>query len=220
MPPYRRRILPLLIALLAISVSAADIDPASPKAALKALYEALEASDASAVRNLLHATNDAEKDLADAFAAQLTAAKALGDAAAKKYGATGDALSKGLPVKDQFLQLQAAQLTTEGDNATIKLPGQSNPLRLKRVNGNWKILVADYAGGGGGGNDLAGQAAVLKDMTAVFDTVANDINTDKLPTPQDAQRALQQKLQAVLFNTLTKHAPPPTTRTSTTKPAR
>jgi hypothetical protein len=212
--PSRRSILAILSIFLAAPALAADVDPAGPKAALKSLYEALEASDAPAVRNLLLATTDAEKELADAFAAQLSAAKALGDAVSKKYGATGDALSKGIPVKDQIAQLANAQVTSDGDTAAIKLPAQPNPLRLRKVNGTWKILVSDYAG-----DDLPGQAAVMKDMTAVFNTVAADVNADKLPTPQDAQRALQHKLQAVLFNTLTKHAPPPATR-PTTKPTR
>ena len=211
--PFRSPILALLLAVLCNSAPAADIDPASPAGALKSFYEALEASDATAVRNLLHATSDPEKQLADAFTAQLAAAKSLGDAASKKYGATGDALSKGLPVRDQIAQLQSATVTAEGDNATIKIPNQERPLRLVRTAGRWKILVSDYAG-----DDLPGQAAVMREMTAVFNTVAADINADKLPTPQDAQRALQQKLQGVLFNTLTKHAPPATTR-PTTKPA-
>jgi hypothetical protein len=203
----------LLTILTAAAASAAEIDPATPAGALKSFYEALERSDARAVRNLLHATTDAERQLAEAFAAQITAAKALGDAASKKYGATGDALSRGMPARDQIAQLQSAAVTTEGDTATLKLPGQEKPLRLKNVSGNWKVIVADYAG-----HDLPGQTAVMKEMAAAFTTVAADINADKLPTPQDAQRVLQQKLQAVLFNTLTKHAPPTTTR-PTTKPA-
>jgi hypothetical protein len=215
---FKSRALVILVCTLSSAAAAiaaeADIDPTSPKAALKSLYEALEASDATAVRNLFHAPTNAEKELADAFAAQLTAAKNLGDAASKKYGATGDALSKGMPVKDQIAQLQAAPLTTDGDTATIKIPSQPNPLRLRKVAGNWKIVVSDYAG-----DNITGQTAVMKDMTAVFNTVAADINADKLPTPTDAQNALRQKLQAVLYNTLTKHVPPATTRSTTTKPA-
>src|SRR5688500_7107143 len=98
----------LLPALLCYAPAlAAEIDANSPKGALKALYEAMEAGDAGAVRAQLHAATDAEKDLADAYAAQLTAAKALGDAAKAKYSAAGDALSKGLPLKEQIAKLQA-----------------------------------------------------------------------------------------------------------------
>lgn len=204
----------VLLVLVAVVAAAADIDPSSPRSALKSLYEALEASDATAVRNLFYATSEPERELADAFAAQIAAARNLGEAAAKKYGATGDALSKGMPAKDLIAQLPSAHVATDGDAATVKIPSQQNPLRLKRIDGNWKILVSDYAG-----ENITGQTAVMKDMTAVFNTIATDINADKLPTPADAQKALQLKLQAVLYNTLTKHAPPATTRSATTKPA-
>src|SRR2546429_50451 len=50
------------------------------------------------------------------------------------------------------------------------------------------------------------------------DAVAADISADKFPTAQDAQRMLQQRLQAVLFNALQKN--PPTTRPAATAPAK
>jgi hypothetical protein len=216
--PFKTSALLVLLCITTLHASAAEedvqIEPTSPKAALKSLYQALEVSDSAVVRNLLYASSDPERQLADAFAAQLAAAKSLGDAASKKYGATGDALSKGMPVRDQIAQLSSAQVTTDGDTATVKIPSQPNPLRLKKVDGNWKIVVADYAG-----DNLAGQTTVMKEMTTVFNAVAADINADKLPTPADAQKALQLKLQAVLYNTLTKHVPPATTRSTTTKPA-
>src|SRR4051794_12454864 len=80
-------------------VAWADADPSTPKGALKAFYEALEAGDAAAVRASFHTGSDAERQLADANAAQLTAAKALGDAARAKFAAAGDTLSRGLPAR-------------------------------------------------------------------------------------------------------------------------
>ena len=212
--PGRAVLVVLMLAVAGPIQRAAEVDSTTPAGALKSFYEALERSDAPAVRNLLHAATDAEKQLAEAFASQITAAKTLGDAASKKYGATGDALARGMPARDQIEELQSATVTTQGDTATLKFPRQEKSLRLKNVAGIWKILVTDYAG-----HDLPGQTAVMKEMAAAFNTVAADINADKLPTPQDAQRALQLKLQAVLFNTLTKHPPPGTTRPTATKPA-
>ena len=208
----------LSLSYCAAAAGAAEIDPNSPKGALKALYEAMEAGDAGAVRAQFHASNDVEKDLADAYAAQLTAAKALGDAAKAKYTAAGDALSKGLPLKDEIAKLETAEVTVDGDTATYKPPAAGaagKPLRLIKSGGRWRLSIADYAGGSA--DALPGQTAVLRDMTAVFQSTAADILADKFPTPADAQRALQQKLQTVLFNTLQKH-PPAATR-PTTRPA-
>jgi hypothetical protein len=193
--------------MLLSAVCLADGDSAGPGAAMKAFYRAMEAGDAAAVRAMFFTTTDAEKTLADADAAQLTAARALGEAAKDKFAATGDALSKGLPLRDEIAKLDSAEVTVDGDNATIKLPGQAKPLRLVKAAGAWKISIADYAGATPANIEV--QTAVLKDLAEVYTTIAAEISADKYPTAQDAQRALQQKLQAVMANTLHKH--PPTT---------
>jgi hypothetical protein len=200
--------------LLAAPLQAADADANGPKAALKNFYLAMEAGDAASVRGLFHTDNDAEKELADADAAQLTAARALGEAAKNKFAATGDALSKGLPLRDEIARLDAAQVTIDGDAAAIKLAGQTKPLRMIKSDGQWKLSIADYAGATPA--NIASQTAVLKDFTAVYSAVAADIAADKFPSAQDAQRALQQKVQTVLTNTLQKH--PPTTAKTATQP--
>jgi len=205
------RLLPLLT-LLALSAAAAD-DP-GPKTVLKSFYQAMEAGDAPAVRALFHTTTDAEKELADADAAQLAAARSLGEAAKNKFAATGDALSKGMPLHDEIAKLDSAEVTIEGNTATLKLPGQPRPLRLIKSENRWKISIADYAGATPA--NIADQTAVLKDLAAVYTQTAADINADKFPSAQDAQRSLQQKLQAVVANTLHKH--PPTTAKTTTQP--
>src|SRR5437762_2596223 len=87
---------------LACACPAAEIDPNSPKGALKSFYEAMESGDDAAIRPMFQTANDAEKDLADAYAAMLNGAKALGEAAKNKFAATGDSLSKGLPARDQI----------------------------------------------------------------------------------------------------------------------
>jgi hypothetical protein len=214
--PYRRLYALLILLLLpGAHMRAADIDPASPKGAMKSFYEAMEAGDAGAVRALFYTASDTEKALADAYAAQLTAAKMLGDAAKNKYGATGDALSKGMPVRDEIAKLDAAEVTIDGDNATLKLPGQPRPLRLVKFDGRWRLSIADFAGATP--ENIAGQTAVIKEMAGVFTTVAADITADKFAGAPDAQRALQQKLGGVLFNTLQKH-PPSTAPTTSTRP--
>jgi len=201
------------ITTFAWTTRAADIDPTSPRGAMKSFYDAMEAGDATAVRALVYAANDAEKSLADAYTAQLTAAKALGEAAKNKYGATGDALSKGMPVRDEIARLNTAEVTIDGDNASLKFPGQPKPLHMMKSEGRWRLSIADFAVATP--ENIAGQTAVIKEMAGVFTSVAADITADKFPTAPDAQRALQQKLGGVLFNTLQKH--PPTTAPATTQ---
>lgn len=214
MPPVRTSVSLAVLLFTALLAAAADVDMSTPKGALKAFYEAMEAGDAAAVRASFHTANDTEKALADAYAAQLTAARALGEATKAKFATTGDALSRGLPLRDEIAKLDTAEVTVNGDKATVKLAGDAKPLRLVKSDGRWRLSLADYAG-----DDPAAQTAALKDMATAFQTIAAEIQADKFPTAADAQRALQQKLQGVLFNTLQKH-PPTTARTAATIPAK
>jgi hypothetical protein len=195
-------IAPLLVAL---PLMGADADSAGPKGAMKAFYQAMEAGDAAAVRGSFYTSNDAEKSLADADAAQLVAARGLGEAIKNKFAATGDALSRGLPLKDEIARLDSAEVSIDGDHATLKPAGQNKALRLIKSEGRWKISIADYAGATAG--NIAAQTAVLKDLAEVYLSIATDISADKFASAQDAQKALQQKLQAVVGNALHKHPP-------------
>jgi hypothetical protein len=195
----------VVVGLLWAGLSRAAIDPSGPVGALKRLYEAMEANDGAAVRDSFYTASDQEKQLADAYAAQLTAARTLGQALKQKYGATGDALSKGIPLRDQIDALDKAEVTVDAGKATLKLPDQPRALHLVRVEGNWRIAIADYAGATPA--NIAVQTRVLNEMAGIFNSVATDITADKFPGAAEAQRALQQKLQALLFNTLQKHPP-------------
>lgn len=204
------------IALSAHAAPAAPAasDPSTPKGALRAFYEALEAGDAAAVRASFYASSDAERQLADAYAAQLTAAKALGDAARAKFAAAGDTLSRGLPARDEIARLDTAQVKVDGARATVRLPGQAKALSMTQSDGRWRLAVADYAGAATP-DALAGQTAVLNDMAGVFQSVAADIAADKFATAPEAQRALQKKLQGILFTAMQKN--PPATAPSATQ---
>lgn len=209
----------LLLALAVVTLgvapaqraSAAEIDPSSPAGTIKRFYQAMEANDAAGVRALFYTSNDQERELADAYAAQLTAARTLGEAVKTKYGASGDALSKGIPLRDEIAALDKAEVTITGDKATVKLSDQARGLHLVKAQGAWRIAIADYAGATPA--NIAVQTKVLSEMAGIFNSVAADISADKFPGAPEAQRALQQKLQAVLFKTLQKH--PPTTASAT-----
>ena len=214
--PHRRPVVVLFAVLFGLVVPAfGGSDPSTPKGALRAFYESLEAGDAAGVRASFQTASEPEKQLADAYAAQLTAAKALGDAARAKFAAAGDTLSRGLPVRDEIARLSDAQVKIDGPRATVRLPGQAKPLTMIQADGRWRIALADYAGATTP-DALANQTAVLNDMAGVFQSTATDIAGDKFATAPDAQRALQKKLQSILFTAMQKN--PPSTA-ATTQPA-
>jgi len=202
---------PLVLALASLATAAtapAPPDATTPKGAMKSFYRALEIGDALAVRSLLSASNDREKQFADAFADFLVAARNLGLSVKGKFAASGDALSRGLPAREEMAAVGSAEIHTDGDAATVKLSGQAKPLKLTKSGGTWRLDVASYAGVAP--DAMPAQTATFKEMAGAFNTVAHDIDGDKFASAQDAQRALQQKLGAILFNTLQKNPPPAT----------
>ncbi len=214
---FARIIIPCILVLIPLTTAAradeAKPDVSGPRAAIKALFEAIEAADSAAVRAQFQATTPQEIALADAYAEQIAAAKAFGDIAKTKYGVNGDSLTKGTPMRDSIAKLEQAEILVTGDQATVKMPGQARSLRLAKVDGRWRVVLSDYAGATP--ENIASQTAVLKEMGEVFRSVAADISADKFASTPDAQRALQQKLQAVIFNSLQKN--PPTSRPATTQ---
>jgi hypothetical protein len=195
----------VLTVLFSAGFARAAVDPAGPAGAMKRFYEAMEANDAAKVRACFYTANDREKALADAYAGQLTAARTLGEALRQKYGATGDALSKGIPLRDEIEALDKAKVQVDGDKATIELPDQRRALHLVKVEGSWRIAIADYAGATPA--NIAVQTKVLDEMAEIFNSVAADVTAGKFPGAAEAQRSLQQKLQGVLFKTLQAHPP-------------
>jgi hypothetical protein len=195
----------VLTVLFSAGFARAAVDPAGPAGAMKRFYEAMEANDAAKVRACFYTANDREKALADAYAGQLTAARTLGEALKQKYGATGDALSKGIPLRDEIEALDKSKVQVDGDKATIELPDQRRALHLVKVEGSWRIAIADYAGATPA--NIAVQTKVLDEMAEIFNSVAADVTAGKFPGAAEAQRSLQQKLQGVLFKTLQAHPP-------------
>lgn len=204
--------LALVLIFLCPTFGMADFDAGSPQAALKTFFEALAANDVEKIKDAFHAGNEQERQLANAFAAQIASAKKLGEALKSKFNSGGDALTRGMPVREQLARLETAQVKIEGESATIQLAQSARPLHLSRVEGRWRISVSDFAGVTP--QTAASHIAVQRDLAAAFDAFTADVLADKFATPQDAQRALQQKMQAVLFDTLKKN-PPATTRAST-----
>lgn len=206
----RGMVIAAFAACLAIPVSGARPED-SPRDALKSLYLAIEAGNTADVRKLLAASNEADERLVDAFARQIVAARNFAEAMKLKFGETPgdiDALTRGISAREMIARLADAKQTVEGDRATLTVPGQKRPLNLVKSSGRWQIIVQDFAGATP--QDAALQAQVLLELAEVFQSVAADVNSEKLGNAQEAQKVLAQKLQLVIVNTLSKQ--PPATR--------
>ncbi len=204
MLPRRR---PLIIAsvaaaalMLVATARAADPDLSTPKAAIKSLQDAVAAQDGDAANQTLYAADQVDKDLARAFADLLVAGRKLNDATRDKFGATGPAAGAGAAAGEALAGLDKAQITINGDTATLTPAGASpRPIHLKRAkDGKWQLVVRDFANAAD--PDLPAQTAVLKKVGQVFADIAAQIESDKFSGPQDAEAAIQSRLATILIS--------------------
>ena len=209
--PLRPR-LPLavfaLVATIAFHSRAQDISPDSPKGAASAFFKAMESGDAKAARAVAVGS---EKQLAmlDLLVPVFGEFKKLENAAVKKWG---EEARKGLSQDGQGgpdfdKQLKAATEKTDGDSATISPPDNRDPIRLKKVDGRWKVdmgmLKVDEM-------DVADASKKWRLMSDAARSTAAEVEQGKYATPVDARKALEQKLSPVLPQKEPTQAPPGT----------
>jgi pyrroline-5-carboxylate reductase len=78
-------------------------------------------------------------------------------------------------------------------------------MKFKLVNGEWKLLISDYAGATP--DNLKQQLETLQKMTRVLDTAATDVNAGKYPTAPEAEAGIQQKLYEVVITAVQRNPP-------------
>ena len=208
----------LLIGLAAASSAptTAPADPSTPKGALKALAQALDAGDRKAVLDLLSATNPADQKLADATAdvaeasARLrqTAGKAFGEEAARplgvQVGATPEAIAR----------IDSAKVQLDGERATVRAnDSEGPPMVLARVNGSWKVPVSELSKDVEAA-DVEKNVAALADQARLLRELSEEVAAGKYKTAADARQALDRRIMQSAFP---QSGPTTTSATPTTR---
>jgi hypothetical protein len=192
---------------------AADADTSSPKATVKSFYTAAQRGDAAAMRDLIVVENDPDQQLAGAFAKLILSAKRLGDVAKQKYPGAATAFAQGTVSPEDIALIDSADVTLSGDNATVKLSGKTDDLKLKKVGNAWRMSYGEPES-----KDPARrtkQLSLLQSITEAMTQSADEIAADKFPTVQDAENAVKERLGAVMAKAT--QSDPPATK-PTTKP--
>jgi hypothetical protein len=185
----------------ATAPATAPADASTPKGALKALAQALDAGDRKAVLELLWAQSPSEQktanataDLAEAAAGlRRAAAKAFGDEAARPLGVEVGATPQALD------RIDAARVHLDGERATVRTENaEGPPMVLARSNGVWRVPVGELS------KDvepadvertvsaLASQAKLLRELTA-------EVAAGKYKTAADARQALDKRIVQSAF---------------------
>jgi hypothetical protein len=181
------------------SARAADPDPATPKGAAEGFFRALEAGDTGKAK--AYAVGEAKQmEMLDMLVPLVGNFKKMEVAAVKKWGAEGKKmLSDGAGGPGGFdveAQLKDAKVEEKGDTATItpakKEEGKNEPMKLRKVQGKWKVDMAAMPNAEG--MDTPQAKKMLSGMGDIAKQMATEIEAGKYQTPEQAKEAFGQKM--------------------------
>jgi len=172
------------------------LSTATPKGALKLLAAALRDGDAERIRQVMYASNNSETrmvaamaDMAKAMATlQRSAVKAFGREGAKEVVGDTDASNT-----DSNARIDSAEVKVQGDIATVTMEdGEEAPVVLKRVDGRWRLPMAELSRGA----DLAAleeRLAGLAEQSKLVRELAEEVGAGKYASPAQAHEAWQSR---------------------------
>ena len=190
----------IAVIICCLSAEAQEADRATPKGAAQAFYAAVERADREAIRAAMLTENAQQEKLADSFADVIVAGRKLAKAAAGKYGQAGEALGQGMVDRADIERIDDTAIKVQGDTATIQVVNSLMPLKLRRVDGVWKLLVMDYAGATE--ENLPKQVVLLQNIATALNDAAEEISADKYASASDAEAAITAKLNNVMIKAL------------------
>jgi hypothetical protein len=191
-----------VVCLPATTASAQTSQPAadSPKGVLLAYTKALTDGDGPAVRKLLLTTSPTDEKMVNAMVETQTDMSSLSKAAASRFGDEAAHATFGDPAVAATMEndiLSKATETITGDTATVTAnQSHQGTMMLKKVDGQWKIVVADMAKGVNPENldkllqDIDKSNLIMKQMAA-------DIAAGKYTNAEAARSALDEKIAPV-----------------------
>ena len=187
----------------------------TPKGALKMLAAALRDGDADRIKQVMYASTPAEAKMVAAMAEMAKSMATLQRSAVKAFGRVGakevvgdtdstDAESKA--------RIDAADVKIAADVATVTMAdGEEAPVVLKRVDGRWRLPMAELSRGADP-KALDERLAELATLSKVVRDLPEEVGAGKYPTAVQAQEAFQSRaMQASMRRTA---AIPPRNETS------
>jgi hypothetical protein len=177
-------------------VAASTPSAETPKGVLKLLAAGLRDGDTDRIRQVMYASNASETrmvaamaDMAKAMAAlQRSAVKAFGREGAKEVVGDTDATDT-----DSKARIDSAEVKVNGDTATVTMEdGEEAPVVLKRVDGRWRLPMAELSRGA----DLAAleeRLAGLAEQSKLVRELADEVGAGKYASPAQAHEAWQSR---------------------------
>lgn len=161
-------------------------DLSTPKGAAKSFANAIERGDADGAKA---ASTGGDPKTIEGLAKMGGSMKKLRDAAVSKFGEQGKSMAGADGMGDMSKKVDEATEKIDGDTATLQSPGKSEPLKLKKVSGEWRVDVSEMFGPA-----FAMGAGMFDSMSKAASDTADEINAGKYKTAAEAQQAFQQKM--------------------------
>ena len=183
-----------LVGLVGSTALAADApDLSTPKKAASAFAKAVEANNIDAAKSA-SVGSDEDYKLVQAIGAFIASARELRDASVAQFGEAGKGISND-ELSNLSKQVEASDEKITGDTATLGKPEEHDPMKLKKVDGNWKVDLASIPD-----KDQMGKA--LPKMQKVMTTAATEIKSGKYKNVDEAKQAIGQQMFAVVAEQL------------------
>lgn len=206
---YHRLLLPGLLACVLLSpihaqptqpTTAPTTDLSTPKGTLRTLVLAMEAGDVATLRDLFHTEDEPEERMAQAMADVAVAHRRLRKAAIQAYGQEGAESFLGPPPGTESLEaIEQAQVSEQDGHAVVRVEeNSSQPVRLVRTEGGWKVSMEDQA------RKMTPevfeqQIELVGAQVGIMDEVADEIAAGKYPAPAEAGEALRTRSMQAAF---------------------
>ncbi len=188
-------------------------DLSSPKAALTTLAHAMDQGDKEAAKAAVDGTDKHMKAI-EGMVDLMKGMKELQAAAKDKYGQIPAEFEQA-GMDKMVAQVDKATVKEEGDTAVVTMPEEPRPegapaptpeeaaasaksreLKMKKVNGDWKLDAASMMQG----QELTDQQLQqFSMMSKVASETAQEIRDGKYPTYQEAMQAMGQKMMAAMM---------------------
>ena len=183
-----------LVGLIALPARADDAAAAeSPRKVAIAFAKGVETGDMAAVKATAVGT-ESDYTFVQAIMGLIGANKELRAAAIEKFGEDGKQISTE-DLSNISKQMEQGDEKIDGDNATIGKPDEKDPMKLKKVDGAWKVDLASIP-------EKEQMSKAMPKMQKVMSDAAADIKAGKYKSIDEAKTAVGQQIFAVVAEQL------------------
>ena len=172
-------------------------DPSTPLGAIKAYGDALPEGGEKAALNAYTWDNDKQKQAALALAKADVAAARLEKVTREKFGETVSTAVVHAMRRGVDADIEKAQEKIDGDTATIEWADGAEPTDMVKVDGKWKIPIADLISGDDD-QSIKDATDSFNDMARELDRTVEEVRAGRYANAVLLERAVKQRMFRLL----------------------